>query len=131
LSEPSIPDPVTTPYGSAHTLLVDKLASLRSAADGFLAFELDTTWRNAFYLGRVESMWSEMAGEEAAEIDKILGRVTNPLHREAEFEAFVLKHGAKREEELLQFFQKRCLRQEALMGPAMRELLDVQTVLIP
>jgi hypothetical protein len=131
LPSPVIPEPIATPYGSGHELLVDKLASLRSEADGFLAYELDTAWRNAFYLRRVESMWPEMAGDEAAEIDKMLGRVTKPLHREAEFESFVVEHGAKHEEELLQFFQKRCLRQEALMGPAMRELVDAKTKLIP
>jgi len=131
LPTPSIPDPVRTPYGSGHDLLVDKLASLRSEADGFLAYELDTAWRNAFYLRRVESMWQEMAGQEAGEIDKLLGRVTKPMNREAELETFVLEHGAAHEEELLQFFQKRCLRQEALMGPAMRELVDAKTQLIP
>ena len=31
----------------------------------------------------------------------------------------------------MQFFQKRCLRQEALMGPVMRELVDAKTQLIP
>ena len=72
-----------------------------------------------------------MVGEEEAEIDKLLGRSTKPLDREADLEAFVLEHGASREEELMQFFQKRCLRQEALMGPAMRELVDAKTQLIP
>jgi hypothetical protein len=72
-----------------------------------------------------------MEREEAAEIDQLLGRATHPTHREAELEAFVLAHGASREAELLQFFQKRCLRQEALMGPAMRELVDARTRLIP
>lgn len=90
LPTPSIPEPTRTPYGSAHDLLVDKLASLRSEADGFLAYELDTAWRNASYLKRVESMWSQMEGEEAAEIDRLLGRVTKPLDRAAELEAFVL-----------------------------------------
>jgi hypothetical protein len=131
LPTPAIPDPVPSAYGSSHGLLVDKLASLRSEADGFLAYELDTVWRNAAYLKRVESMWPEMAGEEAVEIDQLLGRVSNPVDREAEFEAFVLREGAKREEDLLRFFQKRCLRQEALMGPAMRELVDAKTQLIP
>ncbi|MBW1883156.1 MAG: phosphotransferase family protein [Deltaproteobacteria bacterium] len=127
----SIPEPASTAYGSSHKLLVDKLASLRSETDGFLSYELDTAWRNASYLRRVESIWPQMAGEEEAEIDKLLGRSTKPLDREADLEAFVLEHGAAREEELMQFFQKRCLRQEALMGPVMRELVDAKTQLIP
>jgi hypothetical protein len=131
LPTPTIPEPTRTAYGSSHDLLVEKLASLRSEADGFQSFELDTAWRNAFYLRRVESIWPEMEREEAAEIDQLLGRATHPTHREAELEAFVLAHGASREAELLQFFQKRCLRQEALMGPAMRELVDARTRLIP
>lgn len=131
LPTPTIPPPTTSSFSSAHGLLVDKLAELRSAADGFLSYELDTAWRNAFYLQRVESMWPAMEAEETAEIDRILGRVTKPLDREAEFEAFVLEHGAAHEEELLQFFQKRCLRHEALMGPAMRELHGAKTRLIP
>jgi len=126
LPTPSIPDPTPSPYGSSHDLLVDKLASLRSQTDGFLRYELDTSWKTAFYLARVESMWPEMAAEEEAEIDKLLGRVTKPLDREAELEAFALANGAAREEELLQFFQKRCLRQEALMGTATRELFEAK-----
>ncbi len=132
LPTPSIPEPArTTPYASAHDLLIDKLASLRDQTEGFLRYELDTAWKNAFYLKRVESIWPQMAGEEEAEIDRLLGRVTKPLDREAELEAFVLQHGAAREEDLLQFFQMRCLRQEALMGTAMRELYAVKIKLIP
>ena len=56
-----------------------------------------------------------------AEIDALLGRVTTPNDREADFEAFVLEHGEAREEELMQLFQKRCLRHEALYEPAARE----------
>lgn len=130
LPAPNLPDPASSQYASSYDLLVDKLASLRSGADRLLAYELDTVWRNAFYLRRVEAMWPEMQAEEAAEIDALLGRVTKPLDREAELEAFAIEHGASREEELLQFFQKRCLRQEALMGPAMRELEGSTTQLI-
>ncbi len=122
LVPPAIPAPAPTPHLGAHALLVEKLAELRGAQEGFLAFELDTTWRNASYLERVESMWPEMAAEEAAEIDALLGRATKPLDREADLEAFVLERGAAREEDLLRLFYRRCLRHEALMGPAMREL---------
>ena len=131
LPEPTISEPAASPFASAHQLLVDKLAEQRSAAEGFLSYELDTAWRNACYLQRVESMWPEMAAEEAAEIDRLLGRVTKPLDREADLEAFVLAEGAAKEEELMQFFQKRCLRHEALMGAAMRELHGSKTRLIP
>jgi hypothetical protein len=131
LPVPLIPEPTRTAYGSAHDLLVDKLKSLRKQTEGFVSYELDAAARNAFYLSRVESMWPEMAAEEELEIDRLLGRVTKPLDREADLEAFALEHGADREADLLQFFQKRCLRQEALMGTAMRELYDVKTKLIP
>lgn len=131
LPGPTIPEPHPTPYGSAHGHLVEKLAELRRGQEGFLAYELDTAWRNACYLQRVESMGAAMAAEEAGEIDALLGRVTKPLDREAELEAFVLEHGAKREAELLQLFYRRCLRQEALMQPVMRELAGARTQLIP
>jgi aminoglycoside phosphotransferase (APT) family kinase protein len=131
LPVPTIPEATRTAYGSAHDLVVEKLAELRAAQDGFLAYELDTVWRNAVYLSRVESMWPEMEAEENAEIDALLGRVTKPLDREAELEAFVLEHGAAREEEILQLLQKRCLRQEALMAPVLRELADARIQLIP
>jgi aminoglycoside phosphotransferase (APT) family kinase protein len=130
LPTPTIPEPTRTAFGPAHDLLVDKLGSLRSANEDFLRYELDTTWRNASYLRRVESVWPEMEAEEAKEIDALLGRVTKPLDREAELEAFVLEHGAAKEEELLQFFQKRCLRQEALYEPVARELKGVKTQLL-
>ena len=130
LPTPNIPEPKQTAYGPAHDLLVRKLGTLRSDASDFLRYELDTTWRNASYLQQVESRWPDMEGEEAAEIDALLGRVTKPLDREADLEAFVLEHGASKEEELLQFFQKRCLRQEALYEPVARELKGVKTQLL-
>ena len=79
---------------------------------------------------RLQQASQEMAAE-AAEIDALLGRATQAADREAELEAFVLEHGAEREAELLQFFQKRCLRQEALMQPVLRELEGSVTRLIP
>ncbi len=130
LPTPTIPEPTRTPYGSAHDLLVDKLGKLRSGSEDFLRYELDTTWRNASYLRRVESIWPEMEKEEAAEIDTLLGRVSKPLDREAELEAFVLEHGESREDELMQLFQKRCLRQEALYEPVARELKGVKMQLL-
>ena len=130
LPTPAIPEPTRTAFGPAHDLLVDKLGELRSASDDFLRYELDTTWRNASYLARVESMWPEMEADEAAEIDALLGRVTSPANREAELEDFVLEHGAEREDELLQLFQKRCLRHEALYAPVARELEGAKTQLL-
>ncbi|MAG29960.1 MAG: hypothetical protein CL908_03585 [Deltaproteobacteria bacterium] len=130
LPTPTIPEPTRTAFGPAHDLLVEKLGSLRSDADDFLRYELDTTWRNATYLQRVESMWPEMEKEEAAEIDVLLARRTAPQDREADLETFVLEKGAANEETLLQFFQKRCLRREALFAPVARELAGAKIQLI-
>jgi hypothetical protein len=130
LPRPSIPEPARSGYAPAHDWLVDKLGTLRSNASDFLRYELDTTWRTAVYLQRVESMGAEMDAQEAAEIDALLGRKTRPLNREAELEAFAIEHGAAKEAELLQLFQKRCLRQEALYAPVARELGGVKTQLL-
>lgn len=130
LPTPNIPEPGKSAFAPSHDWMVDKLGTLRSASDDFLRYELDTTWRNAVYLQRVESMWPEMEAAEAAEIDALLGRKTKPLDREADFETFVLEQGASKEEELLQFFQKRCLRHEALYEPVARELKNVKTQLL-
>ena len=130
LPNPTIPEPARSRYASAHDLLVSKLGELRSAEEGFKRYELDTTWRNATYLSRVESMGPQMDAEEATEIDKLLGRKTTPNDREAELERFVLEQGEKHEVELMQLFQKRCLRQEALYAPVARELSGVKTQLL-
>jgi aminoglycoside phosphotransferase len=130
LPTPTIPDPVRSRYSDGHDLLVAKLGDLRSAEEGFKRFELDTTWRNATYLSRVESMAPAMDAEEAVEIDKLLGRKTTPMNREAELEQFVLQQGEKHEVELMQLFEKRCLRQEALYAPVAREMKGVRTQLL-
>lgn len=130
LPTPTIPEPVRSRYADGHDLLVAKLADLRSAEEGFKRFELDTTWRNATYLSRVESMAPAMDAEEAVEIDKLLKRKTTPMNREAELEQFVLQHGEKHEVELMQLFEKRCLRQEALYAPVAREMKGVRTQLL-
>jgi aminoglycoside phosphotransferase len=130
LPTPTIPEPGRSRYADGHDLLVRKLGELRSAETGFKRFELDTTWRTATYLSRVESMAPQMDAEEALEIDKLLGRKTTPSNREAELEQFVLDRGEKHEVELMQLFQRRCLRQEALYEPVARELKGVKTQLL-
>ncbi|MEZ4332504.1 MAG: phosphotransferase family protein [Myxococcota bacterium] len=130
LPTPTIPEPAKTRYSDGHDLLVRKLGALRSAEEGFKRFELDTTWRTATYLSRVETMAPFMDAEEAVEIDALLGRKTKPVDREAELERFVLEQGEKHEIELMQLFQKRCLRQEALYAPVARELEGVKTQLL-
>ena len=130
LPTPTIPEPEKSRYSDGHDLLVAKLGDLRSAEEGFKRFELDTTWRNATYLSRVESMAPAMDAEEAVEIDKLLKRKTTPMNREAEFEQFVLQQGEKHEVELMQLFEKRCLRQEALYAPVAREMKGVRTQLL-
>ena len=130
LPTPAIPEPVASPFSPAHDWLVDKLAEVRGASDDFVKYEIDTTWRTAVYLQRVESIWPALEAEENAEIDGLLGRVTSPENREADFEAFVLEKGAANEEALLQFFQKRCLRHEALFEPVARELQGKKTQLL-
>ncbi len=130
LPTPTIPEPVRSRYSDGHDLLVAKLGDLRSAEEGFKRFELDTTWRNSTYLSRVESMAPAMDAEEAVEIDKLLGRKTTPMNREAELEQFVLQQGEKHEIELMQLFEKRCLRQEALYAPVAREMKGVRTQLL-
>jgi hypothetical protein len=130
LPTPSIPEPTRSIFAPAHDFMVGRLADLRSQSEGFMKYELDLNWRNAVYLQRAESMWPAMAAEEEAEIDALLGRVTTPMDREAELEAFVMEKGEAEEEALLQFFQKRCLRQEALFEPVARELKDKRTQLI-
>lgn len=130
LDTPAIPEPATSGFSPAHDWLVDKLAEIRSGTEDFVKYEVDTTWRTATYLQRVESMWPEMEKEEHAEIDALLGRTTSPLDREADLEAFVLEHGGANEEALLRFFQKRCLRHEALFAPVARELKGKKTQLL-
>jgi hypothetical protein len=42
----------------------------------------------------------------------------------------VLEQGEKHEVELMQLFEKRCLRQEALYAPVAREMKGVRTQLL-
>ena len=130
LPTPTIPEPTASRFSPAHGWLVDKLAEVRSGSDDFVKYEVDTTWRTAVYLQRVESMWPAMEAEENAAIDSLLGRVTAPSSREAELETFVLEKGAENEEALLRLFQKRCLSHEALFAPVARELKGKKTQLL-
>jgi hypothetical protein len=57
--------------------------------------------------------------------------VTPPQDREAELERFAIEQGASREAELLALFYRRCLRQEALLQPVLRELEGARVQLIP
>lgn len=131
LEKPHLPDAIQSPFSRSHEFVVDRLRDLREGKEDSLRYEIDKLYRSARYLQRAEGLGAALAADEAAEIDALLGRATTPQDREAELEAFVLEHGADREAELMQLFSRRCLRQEAIMGPTLRELSDVRTQLIP
>ena len=53
------------------------------------------------------------------------GRPNSWTEADAALEALVLESGGAREPELLRYLQRRTLRQEAIVGPALRELEGV------
>ena len=118
LAPPALPEPEAT---RASPAFAHAVALLRGAAAK--SYEADVSLRLAQHLAEVDRLGPRSEAQEQADVSDLLGRrVTSWSEADAALEAFVLAAPRARTAEILRHLHRRTLRQEALLGPALREL---------
>ena len=86
-------------------------------------YRIDAAGRIAEYVRRADLLGPAFEEQDLEEMAAILGRrPANWLEGDAALEALVLAAGPERNAELVRYFHRRMLRQEAILKPVMREL---------
>jgi aminoglycoside phosphotransferase (APT) family kinase protein len=123
LDPPEVPEPEPSPRGAAIGHLIDALDPGQGGEDAERTYELDRLYRVAQYLERADRYGAAMDSDNLDEMGKLLGhRPRDWQTGEAELERFVLEAPPDLDADLVRFFHRRLLRQEALLEPALREL---------
>jgi hypothetical protein len=126
LEDIALPDPVTSRHSPAYGVLLRDLEST-AGGDGFGAYEAQSTLRVAQYLENVDRFGEQIEDAEQGDARALLGaRPASGAAADEQLEAAVLEDAGGREAEWVRYLHRRCLRQEALLGPAMRELDGVR-----
>ena len=134
LSPVELPEAVRTRYSPGHDALKEMLAGdpasdanadhgAASDALDFDAYRLDAALRVAEYLRRADCMGPALERDDLDDVTALLGgRPASWSQADEELEDFVLEASPDRDGELVAYFHRRLLRQEALIDPVMREL---------
>lgn len=127
IDPPALPDSPPTRRSYAHDFLVDVLGG-DGPAD---TYEKDVALRVAQYLRRAELYGPQLQSEDLDEVGELLGRRPSTW-READeaLEAFVLEAPPDLDGPLARYFVRRCLREESLLAPAMREIEGARVQLL-
>ena len=87
------------------------------------SYETDVALRIAQYLRRAELYGPQLAEDDLADVAELLGRRPSSWHEaDRALEEFVLAAPPELDGPLARYFVRRCLREEALLAPAMREI---------
>ncbi len=123
LEPPPLPDAQPTPRAPAIGHLIDALDPQGGGDDPDRTYELDRLYRVAQYLEQADRYGAALDSDNLDDMAKILGHRAPDWHSgEVDLERFVLEAGSEHDPELVRFFHRRMLRQEALLRPALREL---------
>jgi len=122
LERPTLPEVASTGGPTPHDVLVRALES--ECGD---SYEVDTALRLAQYAREIDRRGARVEAEDLEEASALVGRrLSSWSEADAELEKLVARDWRGRQAELLGYFYRRTLRQEALLHPAMRELQDVE-----
>lgn len=122
LAPVDVPAPEPTRHSPAHTALLSLLDGEARPGD-YEAYRLDAARRVAGYLQRADLLGPALEAQDLDEVAAILGRrPASWAAADAALEALVLEAGPERDAELVHYFHRRMLRQEAILKPVMREL---------
>jgi len=127
LAPPPLPEPAPSRRSPAYGLMVSALDPKRAGDDAERAYELDRLYRVAQYLDSCDRYGPALDSDDLDDVADILGhRPRNWREADEELERFVLDAGPEHDAELVRYFHRRLLREEALLRPALRELQNVR-----
>lgn len=122
LERPTLPEAEGSSRPTPHDVLVRMLEHECGAS-----YEVDTALRVAQYVRELDRRGARVEAEDLEEASAIVGRTLSSwTDADAALEKVVESDWEARRAELLRYFHRRTLRQEALLGPAMRELENAE-----
>lgn len=118
-----LPAPQPTRHTPATGALLRSLEVAAASAGSFQTYQIGMAQRIAQYLERVDLYGSAVEEQDLDEAAALLGqRPASSAEADRALEACVLRARPEGDAELVRFLTRRCLRQELLLAPAMREL---------
>jgi aminoglycoside phosphotransferase (APT) family kinase protein len=125
-----LPEPAATRSTPAHTALLGLIAAGKDE-DPFRAFQIANARRLAIWTARADLYGPALEQQDLDEVGAILGRrPASWCEADAELEKFVASAGPDADAALIRCFQRRCLRQEALLAGALEELEGARMVML-
>ena len=125
-----LPGPVPTRNTPAHAALLG-LIDAGKDADPFRAFQIANARRIAHWTARADLYGPELERQDLDEAGAILGRrPASWMDSDAALEKLAQSAGPELDEALIRYFQRRCLRHEALLTGALEELEGAQMVML-
>lgn len=136
LSPVELPEATRTRHSQGYDALHDMLRpptgdqappSPTSEDADFEGYRLDAAFRLGEYLRRADCMGPALENDDLDDVAALLGHRPSSWRRaDEELEEFVLEASPEKDGELVDYFHRRLLRQEALIDPVMRELKGVR-----
>ncbi len=132
LEAPVISEPSVQRHTPAYSTLTSILEGVTGEVEGkALRYELDTASRLSTYLERIDSLGPSVDEEDREELAELLGHDSGSWpEADAELETLILSGDGSRDEAILRYLYRRYVRQEALLGPVLRELEGARLQLI-
>ena len=127
IEAPALPEPEPTRQSAAHDFLVDVLGG-----DGRgETYDIDVALRVAQYLRRADRYGPQLEAEDLDEVRELLGhRPSSWAEADEALETFVQEAPPELDGPLARYFVRRCLREESLLAPAMREIEGARVQLL-
>ena len=133
IDDPELPDETLplSPHAVEHDALQARLLAFQ-ATDEFQAYEVDGLRRLALHLRQADRFGAEMLARDLDEAEQLLGhRPATWQERDLALEDLVRESDGQRNAELGRYFVRRFKREEALLAPAMRDLVGVRMQRLP
>jgi len=126
LEEPLLPAETLSPYAVAHDALQARFDAFQTH-DEFQAYEADGLRRLALYLKQADRFGPQLLELDLDDAQKLLGRrPATWQERDAAIEQCVRDSAGRRNADLVRYLVRRLQREEAMLAPAMRDLVGVK-----
>jgi len=126
LEAPELPTESLSPYAVAHDSLQEKFGAFESKGE-FQAYESDSLRRLALYLRQSDRFGPDLLAKDLDDAAELLGRrPTSWQDRDEALSALIHGNRGERDAELVRYLVRRLQREESVLRPAQRDLVDVK-----
>ncbi|MEZ4292464.1 MAG: hypothetical protein R3E53_18740 [Myxococcota bacterium] len=131
LEEPERVETVTSPWRVGHDLLEAKLDAFETP-DAFGAYEKDAMRRLARHLAEADRIGPRLLEQDLDDVASLLGRrPADWRERDEQLSSLVAANAGEHDAGLVRYLVRRIRREEAILAPAQRDLVDARMQRIP